>query len=167
MKKSQQPYFYKVAKYFFFQKFKVNFRKKIQKKLSNLKMKLKFLGNKCSQPESIFSFLINFMLSHSHAFDVACNLCPFGYCYKYFIGSYAAFQIVSLILFNWDTQRCFGCRKCHSVFVHIPCRHEFMFISLGVFGERTVETFQRAARWRWGITIYCKIFWHTNYNSQL
>ncbi|CAG9809379.1 unnamed protein product [Chironomus riparius] len=57
-------------------------------------MRLNFLGNKCLQPDSIFSFLVKFMLSHNHAFHVACNLCPFGYCYKYFIGSYAAFQIV-------------------------------------------------------------------------
>lgn len=69
--------------------------KKTVQKHPTAKMQLKFLGNKCSIPESIFSFLIKFMLSHDDAFQVACNLCPFGYCYRYFIGCYAAFQIVS------------------------------------------------------------------------
>jgi hypothetical protein len=58
-------------------------------------MQLNFLGLQCQNPESMFAFLINFMLSHPDAFSYACSLCPFGHCYKYFIGSYAAFQIVS------------------------------------------------------------------------
>ncbi|KAG5674047.1 hypothetical protein PVAND_004036 [Polypedilum vanderplanki] len=57
-------------------------------------MNLSFLGSKCSAPQSIFTFLIKFMLSHSSAFESACSFCPFGYCYKYFFGTYAAFQII-------------------------------------------------------------------------
>ena len=59
-------------------------------------MQLNFLGRQCQHPESVFGFLIKFMLSHPDAFSFACCLCPFYDCYKYFIGSYAAFQIVSL-----------------------------------------------------------------------
>ena len=60
-------------------------------------MNLNFLGSKCEYPESIFGLLIKFMLANSNAFQYACSLCPFGHCYKYFIGLHSAFQVVSSI----------------------------------------------------------------------
>lgn len=68
----------------------------LKKKFSPVNMQSNYLGRQCQHPESVFGFLIKFMLSHPDAFSFACCLCPFYDCYKYFIGSYAAFQIVSL-----------------------------------------------------------------------
>lgn len=53
--------------------------------------------DKCLYPESMFSFLFDFMASHSRHFQVMCVWCPFGYCYQYFLGIFAVFQMVNQI----------------------------------------------------------------------
>lgn len=50
---------------------------------------------KCLYPESTFSFLFDIMVTHSKQLQFMCVWCPFGFCYRYFLGIFAIFQMVS------------------------------------------------------------------------
>lgn len=58
-------------------------------------MFLNFLENECKYTESYSTIFIDFMLRHKTFFNASCSICPVGYCYRYFIGMSAVFQIVN------------------------------------------------------------------------
>lgn len=58
-------------------------------------------SNQCIYKDSIFAFLVDFMLDHHETFESICCLCPFGFCYRRFMVLFALIRLVSfqLIIF--------------------------------------------------------------------
>lgn len=69
-------------------------------KVSSFKMlSLISKSNQCVYKDSVFAFIVDFMLSHHETFEKLCYLCPFGFCYRKFMILFAVLRLVSQQIF--------------------------------------------------------------------